>query len=68
MFNNIIENMTEHNKTLKPLKRKATVYKQINDTISSRKSLYIILSVALILAIALSISLGIYLPKIEEDD
>tara|TARA_B100001093_G_scaffold518103_1_gene601825 strand:+ start:2488 stop:2670 length:183 start_codon:yes stop_codon:yes gene_type:complete len=55
-------------KSLQPLKRRSTVYKQINDKISSKKSLYIMLGVGLLVGIALSVSLGIYLPKLEEDD
>jgi len=60
--------MESKSKSLQPLKRRSTVYKQINDKISSKKSLYIMLSVGLLLGIALSVSLGIYLPKLEEDD
>mgnify|MGYP001161322151 CR=1 FL=1 len=60
--------MDSKSKSLQPLKRRSTVYKQINDKISSKKSLYIMLGVGLLVGIALSVSLGIYLPKLEEDD
>ena len=48
---------------LKPISRKPTMYKTINDNISSKNFLYAMMAMALVIGISLSIFLGIYLPN-----
>ena len=48
---------------LKSINRKPTMYKTINDNISSKKFLYAIISMVLVTGISLSIFLAIYLPN-----
>ena len=49
--------------SLKKISRRNSIYKNINDKISSNNFLYSMIVCGLILGISLSVFLGIYLPK-----
>ena len=48
---------------LNPINRKPTMYKTINDNISSKNFLYAMISMALVTGISLFVFLAIYLPN-----